>query len=49
MLHETLEQNNVQHIYEEFDDGHMAISYRYEASITALGRAWESQSHTRNR
>jgi enterochelin esterase family protein len=40
MLHETLERSNVQHIYEEFDDGHMSISYRYEASITALGRAW---------
>ncbi len=40
MLHETLEANAVPHIYEEFDDGHLSISYRYETSIEALGRAW---------
>jgi len=40
MLHDLLEREHVPHVYEEFDDGHMGISYRYEASITALGRAW---------
>jgi hypothetical protein len=40
MLHQTLEAEDVPHIYEEFADGHMSISYRYEASIEALGRAW---------
>lgn len=40
MFHETLERNAIPHVYEEFDDGHMNVSYRYEASIAALGQAW---------
>lgn len=46
MFRETLERNSVPHTYEEFDDGHMNISYRYEASIGALGRAWAATSGT---
>jgi enterochelin esterase family protein len=39
MLHETLEAEGVPHLHEEFDDGHMNISYRYERSLSVLGRA----------
>ncbi len=40
MLHETLEQHAVPHVYEEFDDGHMSIAYRYERSIPFLSQAF---------
>ncbi len=36
MLHETLEEAAVPHRYEEFDDGHMGIAYRYEEALPAL-------------
>jgi len=39
MLHEALDAADVPHVYEEFDDGHRNISYRYERAITVLGRA----------
>lgn len=38
MLHETLENHDVPHHYEEFDDGHMGISYRYERALTWLSQ-----------
>ena len=34
-----LEQHRVAHEYQEFDDGHMNVSYRYDVSLPLLGRA----------
>ncbi len=39
MLDRRLQALGVRHIYEEFDDGHMGISYRYERSLPLL---WEA-------
>ena len=36
MLHSRLEMMNIKHIYDEFDDGHMSISYRYDVSLPLL-------------
>ena len=36
---ERLKQFRVEHEYHEFDDGHMGVSYRYDASLPRLGRA----------
>ena len=36
MLHQDLESMNIPHHYEEFDDGHMGISYRYETALAWL-------------
>jgi enterochelin esterase-like enzyme len=37
-LSKKLTQHGVAHRYEEFDDGHMSISYRYDVSIPALAK-----------
>jgi hypothetical protein len=36
MLHSKLIKSNIKHIYEEFDDGHMSISYRYDVSLPKI-------------
>ena len=36
---ERLEQLRIGHEYQEFDDGHMNVGYRYEVSLPKLGRA----------
>jgi enterochelin esterase family protein len=33
-----LDALNVPYVYEEFDDGHMGINYRYDRSLTELAR-----------
>lgn len=39
LLAGRLEQFKVAHEYQEFDDGHMGIGYRYDVSLPKLGRA----------
>jgi enterochelin esterase-like enzyme len=39
LLHAKLRKLGVTHYYEEFDDGHMNISYRYDVSLPMLARA----------
>ena len=39
LLVERLGQFKVAHEYQEFDDGHMNVSYRYDVSLPKLGRA----------
>jgi len=39
ILVERLKSLNVPHEYEEFDDGHMNIPYRYDVSLPKIGRA----------
>jgi len=39
LLVERLKQLRVPYEYEEFDDGHMNVGYRYEVSLPKLGRA----------
>jgi S-formylglutathione hydrolase FrmB len=36
MLHSKLEKMRIKHVYEEFDDGHMSISYRYDVSLPKI-------------
>jgi enterochelin esterase-like enzyme len=36
ILHSKLEKMNIKHFYEEFDDGHMNISYRYDVSLPKI-------------
>jgi enterochelin esterase-like enzyme len=36
ILHSKLERMNIKHFYEEFDDGHMNISYRYDVSLPKI-------------
>lgn len=36
IIHKKLKQKNIQHIYEEFEDGHLNVSYRYDISIPIL-------------
>lgn len=38
-LHRALQENEVDHLYEEFDDGHRGLSYRYDRSLPLLTRA----------
>jgi len=38
-LHEKLTKLRVKHVYEEFDDGHMNITYRYDVSLPLIWRA----------
>jgi hypothetical protein len=33
ILHSKLEKMKIRHFYEEFDDGHMNVSYRYDVSL----------------
>lgn len=35
-MHRILKDNNVDHFFEEFEDGHFSISYRYEKSLAYL-------------
>lgn len=35
----ALQRAKIAHVYEEFDDGHMNVSYRYDKSLPALARA----------
>jgi enterochelin esterase family protein len=39
ILRRTLRRHGIRHVYEEFDDGHMDISYRYDASLARMSRA----------
>jgi S-formylglutathione hydrolase FrmB len=39
LLTRRLRELGVPHEYEEFDDGHMNVSYRYDESLPRLGRA----------
>jgi len=39
ILSKTLAKLGVKHVHEEFDDGHMGISYRYDASLPRISRA----------
>jgi enterochelin esterase family protein len=34
-----LHELGIAHEYEEFDDGHLNVSYRYDVSLPKLGRA----------
>jgi len=39
VLHKKLRQRRIAHVYEEFDDTHSNISYRYDVSLPLLWRA----------
>jgi len=39
MLHSKLSKLGIEHSYEEFDDGHMNITYRYDVSLPKLYQA----------
>ncbi len=41
ILCKKLKDLNVPHIHEEFDDGHMQISYRYNRSLELISSAIE--------
>jgi hypothetical protein len=36
ILHTKLQKMNIKHFYEEFPDGHMNISYRYDISLPKI-------------
>jgi hypothetical protein len=36
VLSKRLTANRIDHIHEEFDDGHMGISYRYDRSLELI-------------
>jgi enterochelin esterase-like enzyme len=36
ILHSKLKKMNIRHFYEEFDDGHMHIGYRYDISLPKI-------------
>ena len=38
VLSQRLKKNDVPHIYEEFDDGHFNISYRYDRSLELISQ-----------
>ena len=38
-LHAVLQRHRVRHVYEEFDDGHMGVSYRLDRALPRLRRA----------
>jgi hypothetical protein len=38
-LSRGLERHGIPHVYEEFEDGHMNVSYRYDRSLPVLARA----------
>jgi enterochelin esterase-like enzyme len=38
-LHRKLKAWGIRHVYQEFDDGHMSIPYRYDVSLPLLGKA----------
>ena len=39
VLHRQLTERRVRHVYEEFDDGHLNIQFRYDRSLPLLWRA----------
>jgi S-formylglutathione hydrolase FrmB len=39
ILHSKLERLKIGHVYEEFDDGHMNINYRYDVSLPKIYNA----------
>jgi len=39
VLHAKLAAHRVKHVYQEFEDGHMNITYRYDVSLPLLWRA----------
>jgi enterochelin esterase family protein len=39
ILSRDLGKLGVKHVHEEFDDGHMGISYRYDFSLPRISRA----------
>ena len=39
LLHSKLKKMGIKHHYEEFDDGHMNIQYRYDTSLPLIFRA----------
>jgi hypothetical protein len=38
-LHRKLAERRIRHVYEEFDDGHFDIQFRYDTSLPLLWRA----------
>ena len=36
IMHKILEQNSVEHVFEEFEGGHFNITYRYERTLSYL-------------
>lgn len=40
ILSKKLSDNSIDHIHEEFDDGHFSISYRYERSLELISQAF---------
>lgn len=46
-LSEELTKHGVAHLFEEFDDGHMNIPYRFERSVPVLARALGSSAERR--
>ena len=38
ILSETLRKKKIKHVHQEFDDGHMDISYRYDVSLPLMSR-----------
>jgi S-formylglutathione hydrolase FrmB len=44
VLHEKLTTLRVKHVYEEFDEGHLNITYRYDTSLPLLWRALTDRS-----
>jgi len=42
ILAARLRELGIEHLHEEFDDGHMGIAYRYDRSLTLLSRALAS-------
>ena len=42
VLHRKLQEHRVRHVYEEFDDGHLNITFRYDVSLPLLWRALRS-------
>ena len=40
LLSKKLSDNSIDHIHEEFDDGHFSISYRYERSLELISQAF---------
>lgn len=43
-LHAKLDALGIDHVYEEFDDGHMNVTYRYDVSLPLLGEALSAES-----
>jgi enterochelin esterase family protein len=43
-LSRRLRERGVAHVHEEFDDGHMGVSYRYDTSLPLLYRALADRS-----